>query len=362
MSQPVLPTPSKICLLPKIDLHRHLLGSARVETLWSLARKYDLDSGRLPLSQFRSLVVHRGPQGSLDRYIRPWKIFRMLIREPEDVHLIAREAAEDARADGVSYVEFRSSLPGMPLTDGRDPQTQIPPDQYLDAISAGFAAVQGITCRLIASIIRHASGVTQPRILHRHTDRFLDALAPFRHYLVVGADLTGIERGWSASLFKECFAAVGQAGLPVTIHAGETEGPDEIWIAIEDLGARRIGHGTSASEDPLLVQALIERNVVLEVSPTAGWLIGRLQGTASHPIIGCIPPVPYVICTDNPAVNASSHSDELLIAARIAGDDAANYTLRQFEAAREAAFASVDLLETSKTRHWSENRISHDRR
>jgi adenosine deaminase len=154
----------------------------------------------------------------------------------------------------------------------------------------------------------------------------------------VGTDLTGIERGWPAGLFKECFVATRQAGLPVTIHAGETEGPEEIWTAIDELGAVRIGHGTSAADDPSLVRALIDRNVVLEVCPTAGWLIGRLPGTTSHPIITCRPPVPYVICTDNPVVNRSSLTNELSIAARIAGEDPEEYVRRQFEVARNAAW------------------------
>src|SRR3989442_1684974 len=97
---------------PRVDLHRHLLGSARLETLWQLAHKYDLDVGRRPFDEFQEAIVHRVRPRDLEQYIRPWTLFREVVREPEDVRRIAHEAAQDARLDGVCYVEFRSSLPG----------------------------------------------------------------------------------------------------------------------------------------------------------------------------------------------------------------------------------------------------------
>src|SRR5437867_2917705 len=113
---------------PRVDLHRHLLGSARPETLWELARKYDLDVARRQFDEFYDTIVHRVRPGNLERYIAPWTLFRDVVREPEDVWRIAYEAAQDARLDGVCYVEFRSSLPGMPATAGHAPQTRIPTD------------------------------------------------------------------------------------------------------------------------------------------------------------------------------------------------------------------------------------------
>src|SRR5689334_10107347 len=98
---------------PGVDLHRHLLGSARPQTLWEFARKYDLDVGRRPFDEFHDTIVHRVRPRNLERYIAPWALFRDVVREPEDIWRIAYEAAQDARIDGVCYVEFRSSLPGL---------------------------------------------------------------------------------------------------------------------------------------------------------------------------------------------------------------------------------------------------------
>src|SRR5437870_3280260 len=136
----------------RADLHRHLLGSARASTLWELARKYKLVSGKGLYEQFRNEIVHRGQPKNLEEYIRPWNVFREIIRTPEDVERIALEAAEDAHNDGVCYVEFRSTLPGMPATDGRAPQTKIPTAEFLLAIREGFSKANGVACLLIASV------------------------------------------------------------------------------------------------------------------------------------------------------------------------------------------------------------------
>lgn len=341
---------------PKIDLHRHLLGAARPETLWELSRKYNLDAGRKPLDEFKRAVVHRMPPRDLSEYIRPWELFREVIRTPEDVRRIAFESATDAVYDGVRYVEFRSSLSGMLITDGDAPQTRIPADEYLHAIRDGFSQISGAVCRLVASVPRHAVGPAEPALVRKYADGFLDVVARFGDELVVGVDLTGIESGWPAGLFKDFFAQARSMGLPVTIHAGETEGPEEIWAAIDELGASRIGHGTSAPMDARLVEELIKREVILEVCPTAGWLIGRLKERHRHPVIDCIPPVPYVICTDNPTLNASTHSHELHLAAHISGVETESFLQSQFNLASQAVFAPTALAAVLGCGGWEEER------
>jgi adenosine deaminase len=341
------PSAAEVVPVPKIDLHRHLLGSIRPKSLWELSRRYGLDVGRLPLAEFRDVIVHREPPLDLGRYIQPWKVFREAIRDPEDVRRIASEAAEDARLDGVKYVEFRSSLPGMPVTDGRAPQTRIPADEYLDAIRGAFAAVPGVVCRLVASVPRHAVGPVAPAALPEYAGRFLEVVARFPE-LIIGVDLTGLERGWPARLFRDLFTEARSAGLPITIHAGETEGPEDIWTAIQELGATRIGHGTSAPQDPNLVEELIRRGVVLEVCPTATWLLGRSAARNWHPVLGCKPPVPFVICTDNPTLNATTLSQELLGVAGALGADPESFLASQFRRAAEAAFAPVALASAGR--------------
>src|SRR3954463_6799288 len=112
--------------LPKIDLHRHLLGSARPETLWELCQKYGLTCRFPSRKSFTAAIVHRDPVRSLREYITPWTIFRELIRTPDEIRRVAVEAVVDAGLDGITYVEFRTSLTGMGIRDGQLPQADIP--------------------------------------------------------------------------------------------------------------------------------------------------------------------------------------------------------------------------------------------
>lgn len=330
----------------KIDLHRHLLGSARPETLWELARFHDVPWGRKSLIEFRNAVVHESRPRTLEKYIAPWGVFRNLVQSAEDIRRIAFEAATDAQRDGVRYVEFRTSLPGLPITDGDAPQTRIRPVEFLRAIDDAFSQTPGIVCRVVASITRHAFGPAPTSAKRAYAEEFFNIVEQFRE-LIVGMDLSGLETGWPSRSFKELFAPARAMKLPITIHAGETEGPDEVWAAIDDLGASRIGHGTSAPKDRVLVEELIRRHIILEVCPTASWLVGTIKERYRHPVIDCDLPIPYVICTDNPTLNASTLSHEIGIGARIANQDARSFAGEQFLQATSAVFAPSALFANS---------------
>lgn len=330
--------------LPKIDLHRHLLGSARSSTLWEISKTNGRGTIYDSLESFENVLVHHSSTSDLSEYIRPWALLRSIIGTPEDVRRIAKEAAEDAAQDCLAYVEFRSSLPGLAITDGGLPQALIPPKDYLNAIREGFAQVANVECRLIVSVPRHVVGTARLDLLERYTDQFFSIVTSFRQDLVVGVDLTGLERGWPATLFKSIFQEARALGLSITIHAGETEGPEEIWAAINDLGATRIGHGTTACKDPRLIEELIRRNIVLEVCPTSGWLTGTLNDRTRHPIINSKPATPYVICTDNPTLNSTTLSRELLLAAQMADAEPQTFAQWQYQLASRSAFVKAQRL------------------
>lgn len=335
---------TEIQAFPKIDLHRHILGSARPQTVWELSRKYNLEIGQRSLAEFTDVVVHRQPCRDLSHYIQPWKLFREVIRNPEDISRIAFESAIDAYADGVVYLEFRSSLPGMPITPGDGAaQTRIPAHEYLHAMYEALSEVSVIDCRLIASVPRHAVGSATSAQLKEYADKFFDAVGRFRDEFIVGVDLTGLESGWPAGLFKDFFRTARSLDLPITIHAGETEGPEEVWAAVDDLGAKRIGHGTSAPNDARLINELNKRRVVVEVCPTSSWLTGTLNAKRRHPVIESVPPLSYVICTDNPTLNDTTLSLELSLAAGIADIEIEDFLQTQFLLASQAAFVPIRI-------------------
>src|SRR5690606_30527371 len=125
--------------------------------------------------------------------------------------------------------------------------------------------------------------------------------ARHRHPLCTGFGMGGDEAGHPPGPFARAFAvARDEAGLGCTVHAGETAGPDSVRAALE-LPVTRIGHGVRAIEDPLLVDTLAERGIVLEVCPTSNVATGVYKDYASHPLRRLMAAgIPVTLNSDDP--------------------------------------------------------------
>jgi adenosine deaminase len=171
--------------------------------------------------------------------------------------------------------------------------------------------------------------------------RELDALLEHRDHLVA-IDLAGDELKFSADLFREHFRRARDAGLKITVHAGEVGGPESVWSAIRELGATRIGHGIRSLEDPALVDYLREHRIGLEVSITSNVHIGAVDNYAVHPVRQLFESG-LLVClnTDDPAISGIDLRHEYEIAAPRAGLDPV--MTRQAQAnALEMAFLADD--------------------
>ena len=147
----------------------------------------------------------------------------------------------------------------------------------------------------------------------------LDAILTHRDH-IVAVDLAGDESGFPAPLFVEHFKRVRDAGLHVTVHAGEVLGPESIWSAIRDLGAERIGHGFRSVEDPELVDHLLEKGIGLESCPTSNLHISAVTDYASHPIKQLADQgVKFCLNTDDPGISAIDLAHEYEVAAPAVG-------------------------------------------
>jgi adenosine deaminase len=161
-----------------------------------------------------------------------------------------------------------------------------------------------IEVRLIVSMNRHESVAIG--------DEVLDAAIDHSDQGVVAVDLAGNEQSFSARPFRQLFERALQAGLGVTIHAGEWGGADNVRDAIESLGASRVGHGVRALEDPTLLPLLIERNIVLEICPTSNVQSGAVADFSAHPLPQLFHQhVRVTINTDDPLVSNITLSDEI---------------------------------------------------
>lgn len=294
--------------LPLVELHRHLDGSIRLKTILELADQHGI---RLPATTVAGLkpFVHidesaPGLMAFLDRF----EHMTAVLVDVDACRRVAYENVEDARAEGIDYIELRYSPWFMAKSHGMNPH------EVMEACADGVRAAErdtGVRANIIG-ILSRTYGVETCM-------KELDAILAHRDH-IVAVDLAGDEFSYPAGLFKEHFKRVRDAGLHVTIHAGEADGPQSVWSAIRDLGAERIGHGFRAIEDPLLVDYLAAQGIGLEVCPTSNLHTSTVKDYASHPVrrlagLG----VKFCLNTDDPGISAIDISHEYDVAAPAVG-------------------------------------------
>jgi len=257
--------------LPKCNLHSHLEGSVRPDTLWELAQEQGIDLG-LPRASMESALQVDGSERNLVDYLAKISVTYQVLKRPAALERTAYEAAEDAARDGVIYFELRAG----PLTHSG---SGLPVERVLESMLAGLKraeAEHGLVCRLIVAALRH----------HDPQDnlRLAQIAADFRDQGVVGFDLAGDEAGYPAQLHRPAFDAARRAGLGITLHAGEAAGAENVRYAVEELGATRIGHGVRSIESEAVLGLLRQRGTLLEVCPTSNIHTRAVAGLAQHPV------------------------------------------------------------------------------
>ena len=293
---------------PLCELHRHLDGSIRLQTILELADQHGI---ALPANDVAGLApyIHvdesaPGLMAFLDRFEH---MIAVLV-DADACRRVAYENVEDACREGIDYIELRFS-PWF-MAQGHE----MGPEEVMEACADGVRAAERDT-GIRANIIGGLSRTFGTEVCMRE----LEAMLLHRDHLV-GVDLAGDEAGFPAPLFVEHFMRVRDAGLHVTIHAGEADGPRSVWSAIRDLGAERIGHGFRSIEDPALVDYLVETGIGLESCPTSNLHISAVKDYASHPIKQLADRgVKFCLNTDDPGISAIDIAHEYGIAAKAVG-------------------------------------------
>lgn len=310
---------------PKVDLHRHLDGNIRVATILDLARQHSIT---LPATDEASLLPYvtiTEPAPGLMAFLDKFRWSVGALADVAACRRIAYENVEDAKREGLDYVELRFSPWFMAQAHGLDVSSVVA------AVVEGTNQGQqdfGVKTRLIG-ILSRTFGVD---IAWQE----LEALLQFRSDLIA-IDLAGDEAGYPAPLFRKHFARVRDAGLHITIHAGEAAGAESVWDAIRLLGAERIGHGIRAIEDPALVEFLIDRRIGLECCPTSNVQTSTVSSYETHPLkkfleLGVL----ATINTDDPGISGIDLDYELEKAAPACGLSAEQVTQARVNAARIA--------------------------
>jgi adenosine deaminase len=300
--------------LPLIDLHRHLDGAVRLETILDLGRQHNLSLPAWDLEGLRPHVqITSSPEGGATTqgvmaFIAKFKWMTGVLVDLDACRRIAYENVQDAHREGLDYVELRFSPWFMAETHKLDPAGVV--SAVVEGTEAG-ASEFGLKVKLIGIISRTYG----PEIGWRE----LAALLTQRDHLV-GLDLAGDEANWPGDLFVKHFRKARDAGWQITIHAGESAGPESIWQALRQLGARRIGHAVTAAADPALLDYLAEHQIGIEANLTSNVQTSTVPGYSSHPARRFLEQGLLVtLNTDDPGISAIDLRHEYEIAAPAAG-------------------------------------------
>ena len=303
-----------------IDLHRHLLGSLRIETAFKLARKYSVLSNATKKAEFEKLLVHRTKITSLSAYIKPWELIRQIIRNVEDIQLIAYQAALDAHHEGLYYVEFRNTPPGLikKKSSFTGHQLLLNTEDYLNAIKNGFDHAFkecGIVAKINLSIQRHLVYHLSRKDKINLSERYVELYNTYKKELVVGVDLTGIELSYPVRKFEPIFEILGENNINATIHTGETESYHQVRNCIRLLKPKRIAHGLAVAKSKNLMQEIKDLGIAIEMCPTSNLLISSYSKINQHPLFRNLNEgsIDILICTDNPTILNTNLEKELEI-------------------------------------------------
>lgn len=293
-----------IARVPKAELHVHLEGSVRPATLRALARRHGVVLPAAIETALRESYRFR----DFDHFLAVYDLICDCIRTPDDLALIAYELGAAQAAQQIRYTEVTFTTCGR-LRRG------LALDDQLAGVVAGAAQAErefGVRLRFIADVVAEqtiAEAWTLARWAVARQGEGLCALG-----------LAGREAGRDAAALAPVFAYAHDAGLPLTLHAGETLGPESVWHALTTLHADRIGHGVRAIEDEKLIDLLHAMQTPLEVCPTSNVRLGVVATMAAHPVRRLWDAgLNLCINTDDPPMFATTLADEYRALARIHG-------------------------------------------
>ncbi len=257
--------------LPKAELHCHLDGSVRPETMLELAREYRVAMPRDDADALREFMRVDDAR-TLEDYLMRFDTTLSVMQTEEALERMAYELAIDVAAEGVRYLEMRyapplNTLQGLTL------------QQTIEAPLRGIAKAQreaDVTARVIVCSLRHYDPELSLQLAR--------LAVAFKDRGVVGFDLAGGELGNPASRHAAAFEYCTEHGLACTCHAGEGDGADSIRQAVHDCHAHRIGHATRLLEDAALVEEIHERGIALELCLTSNVQTRATDRYETHPL------------------------------------------------------------------------------
>lgn len=256
-----------VTAMPKVELHVHLEGSIRPQTLLTLAHRRRVDLPADDVEGLRQWFRFRDFEHFVEIYLTCCRC----LRDPEDFQLVMEEFLDEQQRQNVLYSEIHFTIATHLANGVNGPEVLAALAETLDDAPRRF----GVRGQLIPDIVRDVGP--------KRADQTLEWALAGRGRGVVALGLSGFESS-ADEPYREHFETARAEGLRRVAHAGEHEGPETIRSVLETCGAERIGHGIRAIEDPDLVAQLAERGIPLEICPTSNVQLGAVEEMSRHPI------------------------------------------------------------------------------
>ncbi len=318
--------------LPLVELHRHLDGSIRLTTILELGIQHNLPLPARTLEELRPYVQVSTPQPGVMAFIAKFEWMTGVLVNYDACRRVAYENVEDAFNEGIDYIELRYSPWFMAEAH------HLRPEGVVEAVTDGLRAGErdfAIKVNQLGILSRHYG----PEIAMRELDAELRFASEF-----AGIDLAGDEAHFPGEWYTEHFKKARDAGWHVTVHAGESSGPEPVWQAVQELGAERIGHAVHAPEDPALLDFLRDRGIGIECNLTSNVQTSTVADYPSHPLrLFLEKGIAASINTDDPGISAIDLRYEYNVAAPLAG-----LTPLMIRQAQENALVTAFLTEGEK--------------
>lgn len=266
--------------LPKAELHLHLEGSIEPPTLAELSRRHNsplaTDNGRYDIRGSGDVLTEEDVRElysykDFNSFLLAFKSVTERLRTPEDYELVTYRLMQKLRQQNVMHAEVFVSV-GVIRWRGQDF------GPIFEGLERGRERGQrdfGVSLLWIFDAVRHFGVEAAGEVF--------DLAAKMRDRNVVGIGIGGDERRGPAEWFQGLYKKAAEQGLRLTVHAGETGGPEAVWGAL-NIGAERIGHGLAIARDQELQEVLARKQIAVEICVSSNVRTGLCPAIAEHPV------------------------------------------------------------------------------
>lgn len=291
--------------MPKIEIHVHLQGATRPETLLKLAKRHRVELPVKTLDEVREWYKFKDFRNFINIYVEICKA----INVPKDLELMTWEFLQGQAEQNIVYSEV-TYTPAI-----RNHRQGFTFDQQLEAINKSIRRAErelGVSMALVIDIPRDISSA--------EADLYVEWAIEGYGNGVVAFGLGGYEPGNPPENYAKQFERIQAEGIPIVPHAGETVGPESIWSALKVCHPVRIGHGVRCIEDDTLVALLRDTQIPLEVNPVSNVRLGVVNSISEHPIQKLIDAGLYItVNSDDPPMFNTTLTNEFLVCAEAFG-------------------------------------------